>query len=332
MAQELFPGWAQNKNDITINRISGALTNAVFFIDSRGKRLLLRVYGVGVDQLIDREKELAWLARLGRLHLGPRLLGIFGNGRLEEYVDSVTLTHQDIREPTISQQIAHCMARQHAIIHIYPPPTLHNPNSTLEIWKNVDKWYSLVMRLLPALKQQHPDWTPLLDAYDFDRLGKDIETSKTILSRVNSPIVFGHNDLQYGNVLKRDDTGSLVLVDFEYAGYNSRGYDLANHFVEWQYNYHGDHPAAMTEPFPTEDQQTLFIQSYINTSRNELDANDDTVEDIQKEMEAWLMGTHVGWGLWGLVQASQSQIDFDYFHYSMERLHCFREELAKWSL
>jgi thiamine kinase-like enzyme len=152
------------------------------------------VYGVGVDQLIDREKELAWLARLGRLGLGPRLLGIFGNGRLEEYVDSVTLTHQDIREPTISQQIAQCMARQHAIIRTYPPPT-NTVSSTSEIWKNVDKWYSLVLRLLPGLKQQYPEWTPLLDSFNFKQLGKDIDASKEILSHINSPLVFAHNDV-----------------------------------------------------------------------------------------------------------------------------------------
>ncbi|CAO3592850.1 unnamed protein product [Absidia cylindrospora] len=335
MSQELFPGWLKHKEDVVINRISGALTNAIFFVDCCGKRRLLRVYGVGVDQLIDREKELAWLARLGRLKLGPRLLAIFGNGRFEEYVDSVTLNHHDIRDPIISQQIAQCMARQHAIIRTYPPTTEDANSNSLEIWKNVDKWYALVNRMLPTLKQQHPEWAQLLDIYNFEHLAKDIENCKTILSGINSPVVFGHNDLQYGNILKRDDTGALVLVDFEYAGYNTRGYDLANHFNEWRYDYHGDRPAAMTEPFPTLDEQLRFIQSYIDTYKNELGAaaDDDTsAEEIQKEMETSLMATHVGWGLWGLIQASQSEIDFDYFYYSMERLNAFRDELAKWNL
>lgn len=124
-----------------------------------------------------------------------------------------------------------------------------------------------------------------------------------------------------------------MLVDFEYSGYNPRGYDLANHFVEWRYDYHGETPAAMTEPFPTKDEQTVFIQAYIDTNTNELGNHDgSSVEEIRTEMEAWLMGTHVGWGLWGLVQASQSQIDFDYFAYSMERLSVYRESLVKWSV
>lgn len=119
-------------------------------------------------------------------------------------------------------------------------------------------------------------------------------------------------------------------MDFEYAGYNTRGYDLANHFIEWRYDYHGIQPAAMTEPFPTSDEQLRFIQSYIDT--NDSDANVTSAEEIQMEMQVWLGATHVGWGLWGLIQASQSEIDFDYFYYSMERLNAFRDELAKWNL
>lgn len=29
----------------------------------------------------------------------------------------------------------------------------------------------------------------------------------------------------------------LVLIDYEYCSYNYRGFDLANHFVEWTYDY-----------------------------------------------------------------------------------------------
>lgn len=29
----------------------------------------------------------------------------------------------------------------------------------------------------------------------------------------------------------------LVLIDFEYCAYNYRGFDIANHFQEWSYDY-----------------------------------------------------------------------------------------------
>lgn len=59
------------------------------------------------------------------------------------------------------------------------------------------------------------------------------------LSKIYSPVVFCHNDLQQGNILIRDDSTEpqIVLIDFEYCSYNYRGFDLANHFIEWTYDY-----------------------------------------------------------------------------------------------
>lgn len=45
--------------------------------------------------------------------------------------------------------------------------------------------------------------------------------------------------MQEGNILLRQNTRKpeLVLIDFEYCSYNYRAFDIANHFVEWQYDY-----------------------------------------------------------------------------------------------
>ena len=40
-------------------------------------------------------------------------------------------------------------------------------------------------------------------------------------------IVFGHNDLQPGNVLV-DRNNDITFIDFEYARYVPRGYDIIN--------------------------------------------------------------------------------------------------------
>jgi len=53
------------------------------------------------------------------------------------------------------------------------------------------------------------------------------------------PVTFCHNDMQEGNILLLQNTRKpkLVLIDFEYCSYNYRGFDIANHFAEWQYDY-----------------------------------------------------------------------------------------------
>lgn len=42
----------------------------------------------------------------------------------------------------------------------------------------------------------------------------------------------------------------LVLIDFEYCAYNYRGFDIANHFQEWSYDYTNPEP-----PFYFENQE-----------------------------------------------------------------------------
>lgn len=53
------------------------------------------------------------------------------------------------------------------------------------------------------------------------------------------PVIFCHNDMQEGNILLRENMRKpeLVVIDFEYCSYNYRGFDIANHFAEWQYDY-----------------------------------------------------------------------------------------------
>lgn len=50
----------------------------------------------------------------------------------------------------------------------------------------------------------------------------------------------------------------LILIDFEYCSYNYRGFDLANHFVEWIYDYtNPEHPyfSASYQNYPSNEQQ-----------------------------------------------------------------------------
>lgn len=151
-------------DDIEVKRLCGALTNAVYVVyppknlsskqDSAPVRpniagtstpsypkrqppkLLLRIYGPQVEQLIDRENELGILRRLARKKIGPRMLGTFKNGRFEEYFDSTTLTSQDLRVPETSKQIAKRMRELHEGIDLLEREREEGPF----VWRNWDKW------------------------------------------------------------------------------------------------------------------------------------------------------------------------------------------------
>lgn len=193
----LFANWVSPKalqDNLHIDRVSGAMTNAVFFVTVGNKRMLLRVYGIGCEQILDRNKELDWLSRLSRLNIGPKLLGTFGNGRFEEYLPSTTLTRNDLR--TYSKQIASRFHQLHSIIETYPP----QHNEKLEVWTNIDKWYISLVEdcILDKLAKKNGSWQDQIDAkFDLIKLNQEIQQCKLILSENTSPIVFAHNDVSF---------------------------------------------------------------------------------------------------------------------------------------
>ena len=120
-------------------------------------------------------------------------------------------------------------------------------------------------------------------------------------------------------------TGSndLVLVDFEYSGYNPRGLDLVNHFCEWMYDYQSETNSEKMqwELYPSIEKQRNFLSAYIGNTKS------DDVDTLLQEISDWILGNHIYWALWGMVQATRNDIDYDYWAYSFCRYDAFREEL-----
>lgn len=143
---------------IWVERLSGALTNAVYVVtppadipDLEGKKMppkiLLRIYGPQVEHLIDRDNELKVLQRLARKKIGPRLLGTFKNGRFEQYFNAITLRPMDLREPDTMKQIAKRMRELHEGIDLLPSERDAGPG----VWKNWDQWLDNVSRIVQYL-------------------------------------------------------------------------------------------------------------------------------------------------------------------------------------
>lgn len=155
-------GWRrvplESGDRISVERLSGALTNAVYVVSppedlaqptEEGKKpptkVLLRIYGPQVD--IDRENELSVLRRLARKKIGPRLLGTFLNGRFEQFFNATTLTPANLREPETSKQIAKRMRELHDGIELLEEERHEGPS----VWKNWDRWLEQAERTVVAL-------------------------------------------------------------------------------------------------------------------------------------------------------------------------------------
>lgn len=114
------------------------------------------------------------------------------------------------------------------------------------------------------------------------------------------------------------DHHQYIVIDFEYAAPNPRGYDIANHFHEWRANYHHpthSHSLQPHYPYPTPEQRENFYRAYLSISRDSdsgeevlgkrSDVSNERVSALGKEVEIWSPTCSIFWALWGIVQAEE---------------------------
>ncbi|KAL9102894.1 MAG: hypothetical protein Q9163_002017, partial [Psora crenata] len=280
--------------EIDVERLSGALTNAVYVVSPPTNLSETPGTGQEIEHLIDRESELQILRRLSRKKIGPRLLGTFINGRFEQYFHARTLTAKDLRIPDTSKQIAKRMRELHDGIELLE----EEREAGAFIWRNWDKWVERCEDVISWLDAQilgdtqgparsnadgwkrrglvcGVQWSTFRRAVDKYRgwLYKQYGGS----AGIKQDLVFAHNDTQYGNLLRIEPSGEsplllpanehkqLVVIDFEYASANVPGLEFANHFTEWCYDYHDAFkPYALREKwYPTVEEQRRFLRAYV---------------------------------------------------------------------
>ena len=166
---------------------------------------------------------------------------------------------------------------------------------------------------------------------------EEIVWLKNLLKQTESPIVFAHNDLLSGNILYREGDNNLVFVDYEYGGWNYRGFDIGNHFCE----YAGFDYTKFAEVYPNKETQMQFLSAYAKEEMKLQQSEDsdpgspeffEKLERLYVEVNRYALGSHLFWGVWGIIQAKHSKIDFDFLKYGEERIAAFyysKESLIK---
>ena len=141
-------------------------------------------------------------------------------------------------------------------------------------------------------------------------------------------LVLCHNDLQYGNILKTES--GLVFVDFEYSGYSSRYFDIANHFCEYMANYSDAQPELMNySKYPELDARLFFYKFYLKeVQQNSADSSSaqeepSDINSFDQNVAKYSLLSHLYWGVWGLYKAQNETRSFDYKKYGLGRLQRF---------
>uniref|UniRef100_A0A3P9IMV5 Ethanolamine kinase n=1 Tax=Oryzias latipes TaxID=8090 RepID=A0A3P9IMV5_ORYLA len=357
----LHGAWKElTEEDFQITVIRGGLSNKLFLcslpdsldpVGDEPRSVLLRLYGAilqmscnkGDSGQSNKENhfqgaeamvlESVMFAILAERELGPKLYGIFPQGRLEQYVPSRKLDTWELSEPSISAEVAEKMARFHAM----RMPFNKEPKW---LFGTMEKYLSQVMRLNFTRETHLRRFNRLLAL----NLPQEMEMLKSLLESTNSPVVFCHNDCQEGNILllkgrQSSDKQKLMLIDFEYSSYNYRGFDIGNHFCEWMYDYScEEHPffRADAQKYPSKTQQLHFIESYLRESDGGFDnlSSADQMklkEELFVEVNRFAMASHFFWGLWSLIQARLSTIEFGYLEYAKARFEAYFQQKKIWA-
>ncbi|XP_061415765.1 choline kinase alpha-like [Lethenteron reissneri] len=357
------------ENEFQISIISGGLSNFLYLCalpdgkqNSRDepRNVLLRIYGrilQGQDALV---QESVMFAILAERMLGPKLYGVFPQGRLEEYIPSRRLRTAELALPQVSAEIATKLARFHEM----KMPFNKEPKWLFSTMKS----YMEQVMLLEFPKE--PQARKFKHLMSFN-LPHEMEVLGNLLAATPSPVVFCHNDCQEGNILLLEDEvkaneDKLMIIDFEYCSYNYRGFDIGNHFCEWTYDYtHDVWPffTANLDKYPNREQQLHFLRHYLAETQagnhmngcssapenhvggggqNDVsgggrlggrsadsaglpNASGDTavLEAMLVEVNRFALASHFFWGLWSILQAHMSTIQFGYLDYALARFEAY---------
>ncbi|KAK8662044.1 hypothetical protein V6N13_091632 [Hibiscus sabdariffa] len=287
--------------------VKGAMTNEVFQIkwptrtDDVSRKVLVRIYGEGVEVFFDRDDEIRTFEFMSKHGQGPRLLGRFRNGRIEEFIHARTLSASDLRDPAISALIATKLREFH---ELDMPGT-----KKVWLWDRLRNWLRAAKRVCPLEEAK---------AFHLEDYDEEISMLERELSGSHQRIGFCHNDLQYGNIMFDEETKSVTIIDYEYATYNPVAFDIANHFCEMAADYHTETPHVMDySKYPGLEERSRFLRAYLNSSGEE--PRDSEVQQLLQEVEKYTLASHLTWGVWGIISEHVNEIDFDYKEYAEQR-------------
>ncbi|EFJ52542.1 choline, partial [Volvox carteri f. nagariensis] len=314
LCTRLLKGWSDlQAQDMQVSRISGGISNLLVKVEPppplQPVAVKVRVFGDKTELLIDREAEKHLLLRLNQAGFGALVVGLFGNGRIEQFLTAKTLTPEEMSDPRFIPHIARRLRAFHdlkmdaeaAATAAAAAASAPNPTG----WDSMFCWLAMAEGLSFA---HDPAKQAVYDKVDFRAMRTELTALREMCERVGSTRVLCHNDLLAGNIL-------LQFIDFEYSCRGPRGFDWGNHFNE----YAGFD--CVYDRFPSPEQQKVFFRHYLSPrDGNSNQGQGEAVLDcLVAEACVFALASHAYWGVWSFIQARYSPIDFDYLDYSRMR-------------
>jgi thiamine kinase-like enzyme len=266
-----LPFW---RSSVKIWPLSGGITNRNYGVEQEdGQRFAVRLgHDIPLHGVM-RFNELAAATAAAQAGISPKIFFAEPGVLITKLLPGRTLTPDEIRLPHNRQRIVALLKLCHAGKFLRGP--------LLAFWVfHINRTYAAdLARDGSRIAAQLPALTALNEQLE-RRVGP-------------AEIVFGHNDLLAGNIF--DDGNRLWLLDWDYAGFNSPLFDLAN--------------LSSNNGFSRQE-ENLLLQDYYGV----------VTEAMWRSFLAMKCASLLREALWSAISEIHSKVDFDYAAYTTEYL------------
>jgi thiamine kinase-like enzyme len=272
------------RGPVTVEPLKGGITNVNFVVRQGGDRFVVRLGDdVPVHQILRANERAASLAA-HKAGVSPEVVHFEDGILVLRFIDGATLTPESVRNPANLTRLVALVRRCHDEMPLH----LRGPASAF--WP-----FHVIRDYARAIRAAVSPWVPRLDELlaEAARLERALGPART---------VFGHNDLLPANVI--DDGKRLWLIDWDYAGFGSPLFDLAN-------------LASNAECGLPEEK--LILESYFG-------AEPDAA--MWRSFRVMGCASLLREAMWGMVSAIDPPIAFDYHAYAGGYLGRFQRALA----
>lgn len=322
------PNWIPD--DVKFKHFTDGITNKLVgcFTKADPKdTIIIRVNGRGTELIIDRQAEFETFKLLHAAKCGPPLYAIFTTGMAYGFLEGEPLNETLVRDKKVAALIAKQMV------------TLHNvqPDKVLQT-EHQSAWPAKTLSFLKIIPTSFED--PVENARYMETIPCTAELWSEFnqicqqLEALNMPVVFSHNDLLLKNIIFNEKESVVHFIDYEYAFLNYEAYDIGNHFCE----YAGIGEETNYDLYPDKAYQVRWLTHFLEEKfsadgRSPSKVTETDIERLYIQTNKCACAAHFFWGLWALIQAKNSTIDFDYLGYGAIRLNeYFRRKSEFFSL
>ena len=271
--------WTKSKGSVDIHPLSGGITNQNFKVTDGNQQYVVRLGEDIYEHLITRTNEAAASRAAFEIGVSPEVVHVQPGVLVIRFIEGKVYSPEDIRQNHNLEKILNLIKR----FHLEMPNRFSGYPMMFWVFQVLTHYRNVLERGQSA----HLDKLPGLMGISA-RLEQDTGPVK---------IVYGHNDLLAANFI--DDGDKLWMIDFDYAGFNSPLFDLAN-------------LASNNEL--AESQERWLLEHYFE---------DVLSPERWRSYQAMKCASLLRETMWSMVSEIHSDIDFDYSAYTAENLARF---------